>query len=266
MEMDYNVHTARVFTRRNASSQYQRVPPTPRNTDPKKSLEDKLNEDSPQPDTGVLCLSAAKIIMKVFYAARVARFDILRVVGFLTTRITKWTSKDDARLLRMMQYVRCTSDQAMTCWVGDPLDKINLHIYTDANHGKDGGTSTSGVQMNVEGPHTCFSVAALAVKQTSVSYSTSDAELVAANLGLRKVGLPGLIMWELLKGNAQSVTPVNTEGKSPKKDSATVATMSVKTARKRERIKEAERQAKERANRHFDDSSEPPLLIFHVDN
>ena len=42
-------------------------------------------------ERGELAGVAARILMKVLYAARMARFDLLRVVSFLAQRITKWT-------------------------------------------------------------------------------------------------------------------------------------------------------------------------------
>ena len=38
---------------------------------------------------GVLNTIAAKVIMKVFYAARVCRFDLVRAIGHLACYLTK---------------------------------------------------------------------------------------------------------------------------------------------------------------------------------
>ena len=74
-----------------------------------------------------------------------------------------------------------------------------LHLYADANHGGTCGRSTTGVQMNVEGPYSCFPIEAISCVQTAVSHSTPEAEIVAANDAIRKIGTPTLILWELLK-------------------------------------------------------------------
>ena len=53
-----------------------------------------------------------------------------------------------------MNYVHSTLKYRLTGWVGDTLDKANLDPYADANFGTIGGTSTSGVQLHVEGLNT----------------------------------------------------------------------------------------------------------------
>ncbi len=40
---------------------------------------------------GELSSISAKCLMKVMYMARLARGDLLRAVGHLSTRVTKWT-------------------------------------------------------------------------------------------------------------------------------------------------------------------------------
>jgi hypothetical protein len=47
---------------------------------------------------GALQPIAAKVLMKILYAARMARFDLLRAVNYLACYITKWTPECDRRL------------------------------------------------------------------------------------------------------------------------------------------------------------------------
>eukprot|EP00969_Alexandrium_andersonii_P265547 11735056-Alexandrium_andersonii.AAC.1 len=54
--------------------------------------------------------------MKVLWVARVARFDLLRAVGFLATKITKWTSKCDRQLYRLIGYMK--HGQIAHGWLG----------------------------------------------------------------------------------------------------------------------------------------------------
>ena len=62
---------------------------------------------------------AAKVLMKVLYAARMARFDILRWIGRLATFITRWTVRQDAELHRLMCYIASTLELRLVGWVGD---------------------------------------------------------------------------------------------------------------------------------------------------
>ena len=66
--------------------------------------------------------------------------------------------------------------------------------------------STSGVFLGLAGPNTFFPLSAKAARQTSVSHSTVEAEIVAADTGVRTIGLPALDLWEILLGRLVSVT------------------------------------------------------------
>eukprot|EP00969_Alexandrium_andersonii_P117841 5212437-Alexandrium_andersonii.AAC.1 len=60
--------------------------------------------------------------MKILWVARVARFDLLRVVGFLAAKITKWKSKCDRQLSRLVGCMKATAGLRMIGWVGDSFD------------------------------------------------------------------------------------------------------------------------------------------------
>ena len=63
------------------------------------------------------------------------------------------------------------------------------------------GKSTSGIQLNVEGPHTNFPIEACSSVQQAVSHSTPEAEIVAGDIALRKIGHGAMVMWEKIKAN-----------------------------------------------------------------
>ena len=54
---------------------------------------------------GALAPHAASVLMKLLYAARIARFDLLRSINSLARNVTKWTIEDDAKLYHLMCYV-----------------------------------------------------------------------------------------------------------------------------------------------------------------
>ena len=63
--------------------------------------DDPLHCSSRGDPPGVLAPQAANILMKFFYGARFARWDLLKVVTKLATMITKWTTSCDSALLRL---------------------------------------------------------------------------------------------------------------------------------------------------------------------
>ncbi len=81
---------------RKAPSKFGHAPGELSATNSKQELISKLGEKEPEKPIGKFSSSAAKVIMKVFYAARVARFDLLRAIGHLARWVNKWdTGCDD---------------------------------------------------------------------------------------------------------------------------------------------------------------------------
>ena len=77
-------------------------------------LEDKLAEPPKPGEVGKLESIAVRVLMKVFYAARLSRFDLLRAVANLARYITKWNREMDLRLMKLMQYVKSTLSYRQT--------------------------------------------------------------------------------------------------------------------------------------------------------
>ena len=114
-----------------------------------KKLVAKLKEEAPTPPAGRLKPIATKVLMKVFYAARLARFDLLRAVANLARYSTKWTEEHDRRLAKLMQYIKSTLDYRQVGWIGDPIEQLNLHLHADANFG---GETTVKVPQGCTSP------------------------------------------------------------------------------------------------------------------
>jgi len=98
--------------------------------------------------------------------------------------------------------------------------------FADADFAGDIETqrSTSGYYSVIRGPNTSFPISAGSKRQTCVSHSTPEAELVAADYGLRTDGLPALSLWRVLfphqppllfHEDNQAMIRVVTTGKNP---------------------------------------------------
>ena len=85
--------------------------------------------------------------MKVLYAARMCRFDLLKATGCLASRITKWDEICDAELHRLMCYIKSTIDVKLTSYVGDKASDLTAKLYSDADFASDlaSSKSTSGI-------------------------------------------------------------------------------------------------------------------------
>ena len=143
--------------------------------------------------------------MKVLYAARYARFDLLRAVCALAQQVTKWTRECDLKLYRLMCYIQGSLHIRMTGWVGDNPTDLSLHLFADADFAGCAKTSrsTSGAHLALLGPNTVWPITGQSKKQSCVSHSTPEAEIVAADHAVRTFGTPALDIWSLALGSDQ---------------------------------------------------------------
>jgi hypothetical protein len=162
--------------------------------------------------TGALQPIASKIVMKVLYAARMCRWDLLRVCGVLSQKVSKWTELEDKMLHRMMCYINSTIDLKMIGWVGqditidDPADHV-IYVYSDADFAGsvDNTKSTTGCFTRVTGTTTSFPLCAFSKKQTSTALSTPEAEIVAAAFCCNRQITPGFTLWKTTLGREPTI-------------------------------------------------------------
>jgi hypothetical protein len=86
------------------------------------------------------------------------------------------------------------------CYVGDSPAQCDLVLFSDASFAGDlrDSKSTSGGVLCLVGPNTYVPVAWLCKKQTAVSHSTSESEVIALDAGSRMEGLPSLLLWDIV--------------------------------------------------------------------
>ena len=137
--------------------------------------------------------------MKLLYAARIARFDLLRSINMLARSVTKWSKNDDIRLHHRMCYVNTTKGQKLIGWVGNELTDLQIGIFADADCAGCGQSlrSTFGSHMLASGSHTRFPLAGGSKRQGCVSHSTCKAEIIAADYALRTHAVPIISLWKV---------------------------------------------------------------------
>ena len=77
---------------------------------------------------------AARVIMKVMYAARMARPDLIRTISFLARYLTKWSEEMDKGLHRLMSYIHYSYAYRMFAWAGTVVDNFTLDVYSDSDY------------------------------------------------------------------------------------------------------------------------------------
>ena len=143
---------------------------------------------------------ASKVLMKVLFAARMARYDLLRATQSLASRVTKWSADCDLALHRLISYVNTTKDSLfLEGFIGDDFENCQLWLFADADWGGEKDSkSTSGCSMVLAGPNTYYPLNAFSKKQTVISTSSTEAEVVSANHAIRAEGIPTLALFEQL--------------------------------------------------------------------
>ena len=98
-------------------------------------------------------------------------------------------------------------------------------MFCDADCAGDADSkSASGCMIALVGPNTYYPLNAFSKKQTSITTSSTESEVVAANHGVRAQGMPSLSIWSFLwkqveQGPDRKVKPYD----NPKLDQSIIA-------------------------------------------
>ena len=190
-------------------------------------IDDHHFKEEETKSVGDLSNTCSQIVLKCLYLARIGRPDILWSVNKLARSITKWTKACDKRLNRLISYIHHTSEYKQYYHVGNTAKQCRLGLFQDSDFSGDleDSKSTSGGTLCIFGSHTFVPISWMCKKQTSVSHSSTESEIISLDTGLRLDGLPALELWDLIVsvfGNISHVSdgtgqPVNGKNKSYKK-------------------------------------------------
>jgi hypothetical protein len=104
------------------------------------------------------------------------RPDIATAVAYLVTKVTRATTRDQAKLQRLVSYISGTADKGLVFEGGDARRKMKLEAYIDAAFaGHVDGKSHSGFVLKYGGAV----VLVRSTKQKINSKSSTEAELIA---------------------------------------------------------------------------------------
>ena len=118
----------------------------------------------------------------------------------LARSITKWTKACDKRLNRLISYIHHTCEYKQYCYVGNTAKQCRLGLFQDSDFAGDleDSKSTSGGTLCIFGSHTFVPISGMCKKQTSVSYSSTESEIISLDAGLRLDGIPALELFDLI--------------------------------------------------------------------
>ena len=184
-------------------------------------IDDHHFKEEEMKSVGELSQVCSQIFLKCLYLARIGRPDILWSVNKLARSITKWTKACDKRLNRLISYIHHTCEYKQHCHVGNTAKQCRLGLFQDSDFAGDleDSKSTSGGTLCIFGSHTSVPISWMCKKQTAVSHSSTESEIISLGAGFRLDGLPALELWDLIVsvfGNTtqtteRTVRPVVTE-------------------------------------------------------
>ena len=189
----------------------------------------QFKEEEEKGSVGELSKVCGQIVLKCLYLARVGRPEILWSVNKLARAITKWTRVCDKRLARLVSCIHHTIEFKQNCHVGNTAQQCRLGLFQDFFFagGLEDSKSTSGGILCIFGSHTFVPTSWMCEKQTSVSHSSTEAETISLDAGLRMDGIPALDLWNFVKEVFISLRPKPTLLKpSVLQDSETCGTTS----------------------------------------
>ena len=181
-------------------------------------IDDHHFKEEETKSVGELSKVCSQIVLKCLYLARIGRPDILC--------IKKWTNSCDKRLNRLISDIHHTCEYKQHCYVGNTAKQCRLGLFQDFDFAGDleDSKSTSGGTLCVFESHTFVPISWMCKKQTAVSHSSTETEIISLDTGLRLDGLPALEQWDLIVsvfGNISRVSdrsgkPENSENKHHK--------------------------------------------------
>ena len=111
----------------------------------------------------------------------------------------KRTKACDKRQPRLISYIHHTCDDIQYCYVSNTAKECRLALFQDSDFAGDleDSKSTSGGTLCIfRKPHVC-SIRWMCKKQTSVSHSSTESEIISLDVGLMMDGIPTLDLWDL---------------------------------------------------------------------
>ena len=119
----------------------------------------------------------------------------------LARAVTIWTRVCDKRLSRSISCTHHTSEYQQYYYVGNTAQQCRLGLFQDSNFAGDleNSKSTSGGVLCIFGSHTLVPISWMCKKQTLVSHSSTEGDIISLDAGLHMDGIPALDLWDLVR-------------------------------------------------------------------
>ena len=121
-------------------------------------------------------------------------------VNKLARAVTKWTKTCDHLLALLISYIHHTSEYRQYCHVAHTAQQCRRGLFQNSDFAGDleDSKSTSRGILCIFGSRTFVPTSWTCKKQTSVSHSSTEAQKISLDAGLRMDGIPALDLWDLV--------------------------------------------------------------------
>ena len=111
----------------------------------------------------------------------------------------------------LMYQIKHTCEHKQYCHVGNTAKQCRLGLFQDSDFAGDleDSKSTSGGTLCIFGSRTFVPMSWMCKKRTAVSHSSTEAEIISRDAGLRMEGIPALDLWDLV-GKVFQTSPKQT--------------------------------------------------------
>ena len=86
--------------------------------------ESKVENITNDSKEGLLAPIACKVLIQIMYGARLARFDLLRPIAALASKITKWGTVCDRMLRRLVCCINSSLGYKLKGHIGDSSENL----------------------------------------------------------------------------------------------------------------------------------------------
>ena len=169
---------------------------------------------------GELSQVCSQIVLKCLYLAHIGRPDILWSVNKLVQLITRWTKACGGRLGRLISKIHHTCEYRQYCHVCNTAKTMQTGTVSRLRFcGRSWALKIYfWWTVCVFGSHTFVPISWMCKKQTAVSHSSTESEIISLDTGLRLDGIPALDLWDLIVSVFGSVSHVSDRSGQPDND------------------------------------------------
>ena len=123
----------------------------------------------------------------------------------------------EKRLNRLISYIHHTCEYKQFFYVGNTAKHCRLGLFQDSDFAGDleDSKSTSGGTLCAFGSHTLVPISWMCKKQTSVSHSSTESEIISLDAGLSLDGITTLDLWDLIVAVVGNTNQSHKERRDP---------------------------------------------------